>query len=109
MEAQGYTIDSNILLQNNQSTILIAKNSRSSAGKKSKHVNNRYFTITDKIHQEDLEIRYKSKGEMLDYCQSNTQQGKLFHTIRSNLMNCPVDFNDDEECRNTPPPTAAYD
>ena len=41
MEAQGYTIDSNILFQDNQSTILLAKNGRSYAGKKSKHNKNR--------------------------------------------------------------------
>ena len=46
MEAQGYTIDSNILFQDNQSTILLAKNGRSYAGKKSKHNKNRYFLIT---------------------------------------------------------------
>ena len=56
MEAQGYTIDSNILLQDNKSNILLAKNGRSSAGKKSKHINNLYFLITDNVQQGDLEI-----------------------------------------------------
>ena len=50
MEAQGYTIDSNILFQDNQSTILLAKNGRSYAGNKSKHNKNRYFLITYMVH-----------------------------------------------------------
>ena len=37
-EAQEYTIDSNILLQDKKSTILLAKNGRISAGKKIKHI-----------------------------------------------------------------------
>ena len=38
MEAQGYTIENNILYQDNKSTILLAKNGRMSAGKNSKHI-----------------------------------------------------------------------
>ena len=33
MEARGYTIENNILYQDNKSTILLAKNGRMSAGK----------------------------------------------------------------------------
>ena len=50
MEAQGYTIDSDTLFQDNQSTILLAKNGRSSTGKKSKENKNRYFLITYTVH-----------------------------------------------------------
>ena len=62
MEAQGYTIDINILFQDNKSTILLAKNGRSLAGKNSKHINNCYFLITDKVQQGDLEIQHKPTG-----------------------------------------------
>ena len=62
MEAQGYTIDINILFQDNKSTILLANNGRSLVGKKSKHINNRYFLITDKVQQGNLEIQYKPTG-----------------------------------------------
>ena len=51
IELQGYSIDSNILFQDNQSTILLAKNGRSSAGKKSNHIKNCYLLITDKVNQ----------------------------------------------------------
>ena len=36
MEEQGYTIENNLLYQDNKSTILLAKNGRKSARKKSK-------------------------------------------------------------------------
>ena len=58
MEAQVYTIGSNVLYQDNKSTILLAKNSRMSAGKNSRHIKNRFFLITDKVAQGDLEIRH---------------------------------------------------
>ena len=38
MESQGYTIDKNIIYQDNQSTIRIQVNRRISSGKKTKHV-----------------------------------------------------------------------
>ena len=41
MEAQGYTIGTNILFQDNKSTILLATNGRQSVGKKSKHIKNK--------------------------------------------------------------------
>ena len=43
MEAQGYTIDNNLLYQDNKSTILLAKNGRMSAGKASRHIHHRFF------------------------------------------------------------------
>ena len=43
MEAQGYTIENNILYQDNKSTILLAKNGKMSAGKNSKHIKTRVF------------------------------------------------------------------
>ena len=64
MEAQGYTIENNILYRDNKSTILLGKNGRMSAGKNSKHIKNRFFLITDKVAQEDLKIQYKDIDEM---------------------------------------------
>ena len=54
MEAQVYSIYSDIMFQDNQYTILIANNSSNSTVKKRKHIKNRYFIITYKAHQEDL-------------------------------------------------------
>ena len=43
MEAQGYSIENNILYQDNKSIILLANNGRTSSGKNSKHIKNRFF------------------------------------------------------------------
>ena len=81
MYEQGYSIDINIMFQDNQFNILLAKNGRSLAGKKSKHKKNHYFLINDKVHWEDLEIRYKPTCEIMADYQSNNRQGKLLFTV----------------------------
>ena len=61
-------IEKNFLYLDNKSTILLAKNVRMSAGNNSKHIKNRFFLITDKVSQRELEIRHmynKSCGRML--------------------------------------------
>ena len=78
MEAQGYTIENNILYQDNKSTILLAKNGRMSAGKNSKHIKNRSFLITDKVAQDNLEIHHKGTDDMLADVNTNSRKGRGF-------------------------------
>ena len=42
IKAQGYTIDKNIIYQDNQSTIRLEVNGRISSGKKTKHISSRF-------------------------------------------------------------------
>ena len=49
MEAQGYYVDYNILYQDNKSSILLETNGKASSGKRTKHINIRYFFITDRV------------------------------------------------------------
>ena len=58
IKAQDYTVENNILYQDNKSTILLAENGRMSAGKNSKHIKNRFFLITDKVAQGDLKVEH---------------------------------------------------
>ena len=51
-------------LQNNKSTIFMAKNDRMSAGKNSKHIKNRFFLITDKVTMGDLTIMHIGSKRM---------------------------------------------
>ena len=65
MEAHGYTIDSNLLYQDNKSTILLAKNGRMSAGKASRHIHRRFFLITDKIEKGDVSVEHRGTNKPL--------------------------------------------
>ena len=78
MEAQGYTIENNILYQDNKSTKLLAKNGRMSSGNNSKDIKNRFFLINDKVAQRDLEIRHMGTKSMWEYLNTKPVQGALF-------------------------------
>ena len=103
MEAQGYTIDSNLLYQDNKSTILLAKNGRMSAGKNSKHIKNRFFLIADKVAQGDVEIQHRGTKVMWADVNTKPLQGQMFREFRSHLMGISVEYDDDVERRNTHP------
>ena len=45
--AQGYKIQKNVLFQDNQSAILLEKNSTESSSKRTQHINIRYFSVKD--------------------------------------------------------------
>ena len=78
MEAQGYTIESNLLYQDNRSTILLAKNGRLLAGKHSKQIKNGFFLIKDKVAQGDLSIQHVGTKNMWADVNTKPVQGLLF-------------------------------
>jgi hypothetical protein len=43
IEAQGYSVEQNIMYQDNKSTIHLANNGRWSSSKRTKHIKSRYF------------------------------------------------------------------
>merc|ERR1712086_339309 len=100
MEAQGYTIESNLLYQDNKLTILLAKNGRMSAGKNSKHIKNSFFLITDKVAQEELEVQHRGTEDMWADVNTNRVQGTKFRVMRAQVMGIDVEHDDDaERCR----------
>ena len=64
LEAQGWTVEHNILYQDNKSTILLVTNGRSSSFKHTKHIEHRYFLIKDKIYRGDMEIKHVPTDNM---------------------------------------------
>jgi len=103
IEAQGYTVDQNVVYQDNKSTILLAKNGVMSSGKRTKHINARYFLIADYNRRGDISIKHEGTKEM--WCDGFTKakQGAEFYEQRSHVMNCPKNYDDDEERRRTHP------
>jgi hypothetical protein len=47
--SQGYAVEPAILHQDNQSAILLEKNGKASSSKRTRHINIRYYFITDRI------------------------------------------------------------
>jgi hypothetical protein len=65
LEGQGFSIKENILYQDNQSSIKIEKNGKKSSGQKTKHMDNRYFWIKDRLESEGIEVQYCPTEKML--------------------------------------------
>jgi hypothetical protein len=65
MEAQGYQVQDNILFQDNKSAILLEKNGKASSSKHTKHVNIRYFFITDRVDKGNVSLVWCPTGDMI--------------------------------------------
>ena len=102
IQAQGYTVDHNILYQDNKSAILLATNGRSSSSKRTKYIHHAYFLIKDKVVRGDLEINHAPTEEMWSDMLTKPQQCMLFKIMRAVLMSVKVNYDDKVERKNTP-------
>ena len=87
LEAQGYTVSSNVLFQDNMSSILLAKNGRASSGKRTRHINLRYFFVKDKCDEKVLSIEHCPTDKMLGDFFTKPLHGSLFKWMRQHIMN----------------------
>jgi hypothetical protein len=60
-----YHVRDNILFQDNKSAILLEKNGRSSSGRRTKHINVRYFFICDRVSMGELTLEWCSTTQMV--------------------------------------------
>ena len=103
MEAQGYTIGNNLLYLDNNSTMLLAKNGRMSAGKASRHIHHRFFLITDKIEKGDVSEEHRGTKEMWAVGNTKPLQVVGFMLFRSKGTGIPENYDDEvERVRNHP-------
>ena len=62
----------NIVYQDNQSAMKLAKNGKRSSGKQTRHINIRYFFVTDRIAAKEMNMEYCPTLDMIaDYSQSH--------------------------------------
>jgi hypothetical protein len=98
IEAQGYSMEQNILFQDNKSTILLATNGRWSSSKRTKHIKSRYF----KVESGELSIEHRPTDQMWSDVLTKPKQGAAFRRDRAQLMNCDEDYDDQKERRDIP-------
>ena len=58
LEAQGYTIQENIIFQDNMSTLSLEKSGRTSSSKRTKHTKVKYFFIQHYHHTNKITLQY---------------------------------------------------
>jgi hypothetical protein len=86
LEAQGYGVQENIVYQDNMSAILLEKNGKASSSKRTKHINVRFYFVTDRIRKGDMTVEWCPTGEMTTDYLTKPNQGALFTKFRDRLM-----------------------
>ncbi len=89
-KAQGYSIEQNLLFQDNQSTMHLEDNGSFSSSKQTKHIECRYFFIWDKLENGNLEVIYCPTKIMWADVLAKPKQGGPFCLDRSILMNISI-------------------
>jgi hypothetical protein len=86
LEAQGYPVNDNIVHQDNESAIRLETNGRASAGKKSRHIDIRYFFVKDRVTSEEISIVHCPTEQMLADFFTKPLQGGLFRKFRDVIL-----------------------
>ena len=89
LEAQGIPIVDNIIFQDNESAMLLAKNGHLSSTKNTHHINICYFFITDYIKQQCINLAHCPTTDMLADFLTKPLQGSLFRKFHQCLLNLP--------------------
>ena len=87
--SQGYEIHDNIVHQDNQSAMLLERNGRASSGRRTRHVNIRYYSVTDKIKNKLLRVIHCPTEEMIGDFLTKPLQGSKFRKFRDLILNLP--------------------
>jgi Reverse transcriptase (RNA-dependent DNA polymerase) len=87
LAAQGYDVAASTIYQDNQSAILLEKNGRASSGKRTRHLNIRYFFVTDRIRSKEVTVEYCPTGIMRGDFFTKPLQGALFRKFRAEILN----------------------
>jgi hypothetical protein len=88
LEAQGYGVRDSKIYQDNQSAMLMEKNGKASSGKRTRHINIRYFFVADRVQSGEVSIEYCPTGEMLGDFFTKPLQGSQFRKFRNAILNC---------------------
>jgi hypothetical protein len=101
----GYGVAQNISLQDNRGTMLMEylrgdhnqplmlgaeRNGKTSSGKRTRHVNIRYFFITDRVNMKEISIDWwptkKPTKKMVADFMTKPQEGSQFRELRDYIM-----------------------
>ncbi|KAL7581399.1 hypothetical protein ACA910_021988 [Epithemia clementina (nom. ined.)] len=86
MEAQGYPIQENVIKRDNMSSMKLEANGKASSGKRTRHLNIKYFFITDQIEKEKVKIEYCPTDELWADYMTKPLMGSKFKKFREQIM-----------------------
>ena len=91
LAAQGYNINDCIVYQDNKSAILLEQNGRASSSKRTRHINIRYYFVTDRANCGEIKLKHCPTTEMLGDYFTKPLQGGLFTKFRDRILNVQAD------------------
>ena len=91
MEAQGYPMKSSVVHQDNQSAMLLETNGKGSSGKRTRHMNIRYFFVADVQERKQITLEYCPTDEMIGDFFTKPLGGAKFRRFRNIIMNIEHD------------------
>jgi hypothetical protein len=83
---QGYRVVENLLLQDSKSLILLERNGKASSSKRMRHINIRYFFITDQVNMKEVAIEWCPTKKMVADFLTRPLQGSHFRNLRDYIM-----------------------
>jgi hypothetical protein len=89
LEAQGFIVSDNVVYQDNQSAILLENNGKMSSCKRTRHLEIRYFFVTDNVAKTHLRIEYCPTDDMIADFFTKPLQGTKFRRFRAMILNLP--------------------
>ncbi len=98
IQVQGYESECVGLYQDNISSQMLIKNGRMSSKRKTKHIK-AFFFIKDRVDKGAIKVLDCLTEEMWADVMMKPLQGMAFRTMRAELMNCPVNYDKDKECK----------
>ena len=97
LQEQGYDMEPSLVYQDNKSAMLLEENGKASSSRRTKHINVRYFFVTDRIKKGEIRVEHCPTEEMWADINTKPRQGKSWCEFRAKLMGIDVAYNDREE------------
>jgi hypothetical protein len=86
IQAQGYRVSDNIVYQDNQSAMLLENNGKLSSSKRTRHLEIRFFYVTDNVGKKHMRIEYCPTDDMLGDFYTKPTQGAKFTKFRGRIL-----------------------
>jgi hypothetical protein len=86
---QGIGVTRNVVFQDNESAMRLEKNGQQSSTKRTRHLNVRYYFITDRVKRGEVTIEYCPTGDMWADVFTKPLQGAAFIKFRRLVLNLP--------------------
>ena len=92
LTSQGFSVTDNVVFQDNQSTMKLQNNGKRSSGKKTRHIDIRYYFVTDNIRRQQLRVEYCPTELMHADFFTKPLQGALFRKHVTVIMNLDPEY-----------------